>query len=110
MRPEFLAGWALAVEAVEDRGQLVLGDAGALIFDSDENRPSVEGGGDADLALRRAERDRIGDDVEKNLRGAAFGTRDDDGTAPARRVYCQCPECPPPTRPPGRPLALATGC
>ena len=41
MRAEFLAGWSLGVEAVEDRSQLVLGDARALILDPDENSTAV---------------------------------------------------------------------
>src|SRR5205807_10081908 len=44
MRAEFLASGPLAVETVEDRGQLVLGDAGALVFNRDENGPPVKGG------------------------------------------------------------------
>src|SRR5712691_6927561 len=62
MGAEFLAGRPLAIEAVEDRGQLLLRDAGALVFDGDENGSAIERGVDADLAVRRAERDRIGND------------------------------------------------
>src|SRR6266567_6818067 len=89
MRAEFLPGRPLAVEAVEDRGQLVLRDAGALVFHDDQNRPAVGGGADADLAIGRAERDGIGDDVEKDLRQAALDTGNDEGTAAAMRVRRQ---------------------
>src|SRR5712691_2019656 len=83
MRAEFLAGRPLAVEGVEDRGQLVLRDAGALVLHSDQNGPAVGGGADADLAIRWAERDGIGDDVEKNLRQAALDARHHKSAATA---------------------------
>src|SRR5438105_1345444 len=89
MRAEFLAGRPLAVKAVEDRGQLVLRDAGALVLHGDQNGPAVGGGADADLAVGRTERDGIGDDVEKNLRQAALDAGNDEGAAAAVRVRRQ---------------------
>ncbi len=72
MGAEFLAGRALAVKTVEDRGQLVLGNARAVILDADQNGATVAAGMDADRAIRRAERDGIRDHVDKDLRQPAL--------------------------------------
>ncbi len=50
MRAKFLAGGTLGVEAVENRGELVVRNARALILDGDQDRPPVEPRGQADLA------------------------------------------------------------
>src|SRR5205807_357928 len=77
MGAELLPGWPLAVEPVEDSGQLVRRDAGPLVLDGDQHGPSVEGGADAYFSVRWTERDRVGDDVEENLGQPAFDAGDD---------------------------------
>ena len=48
MGPEFLAGRTLAVEALEDRFELALGDARPGILDGDHHRIAATLGGDVD--------------------------------------------------------------
>src|SRR5262249_25487781 len=58
---EFLAGWPLRVEPVEDRLELALGNAGTLVLDRDAHEIAVALGGNPDRTARRTERDRVGD-------------------------------------------------
>src|SRR5260370_42211652 len=63
MRAELLAGGALAVEAVEDGGELPLGDAGPGIVDRDDDRVAAALQGERDRGPGRAERNGIGDEI-----------------------------------------------
>src|SRR5258705_8838739 len=60
MGAEFLARRPLAVEAVEDRRELGIGDARPLVVDGDDDGILVALDGEADGAAGRAERDRVG--------------------------------------------------
>src|SRR6185295_14135872 len=64
---ELLAGGALAVEAVEDRRDLVGEDAGPLVRHDGADGVAVAPHLDADLAVGRAEGQRVVDQVAEYL-------------------------------------------
>ena len=87
MGAEFLAGRALAVEAIEDRGQLVFRDAGPVILDGDQHGPPVMArgnrisppGGLNEMALAM----RLAEDLDSRV--SMPGTQQSAGRAPADR-------------------------
>ena len=67
MGAELFAGRTLAVEALEDRLELVLGDAGAFILDHHHHGIALAPRADMDGGARRAERERVDDEVAEHL-------------------------------------------
>src|SRR5437763_2609243 len=93
MGAEFLASRALAIEAVEDGGQLVLRYPGTLVLDADEDGAAIEARMDPNLAIRWAERDGIRDHVDEDLRQPGLDAGDDQVTLLAGNIERQmgCP-------------------
>src|SRR5262249_21909413 len=89
MGAEFLLGRPLRIEAVEDRGQLVLRDARALVLDRDQNGAAVMRGADTDFPVRRAERNRVGDHVQEYLGQATFDAWYNQTAAALGDIYDQ---------------------
>src|SRR5215469_8976011 len=85
MGAELLTRWAFRVEAVEDRRQLVVGDAGHLIFDGDQNCPAIVPRAEPDLAERRAEGHGVGNQVAKYLRQPGLDPEYDQRAAAVRQ-------------------------
>src|SRR6266581_8122013 len=74
---EFLARGPLAIEAVEDRFELTVGNAGAFVLDGDTDEIAVAFGGNPDRAPGRAEGDRVGDEIAEHLAEPALHAQDD---------------------------------
>src|SRR5262249_970345 len=87
MGAELLAHGTFRVEAVEDRGQLVVGDSGSLILDANQGGPAIVSCGEADLAELRAERHGIGDKVAKHLRQPGLDPGHDERAAVGQFEY-----------------------
>src|SRR5215831_14669787 len=77
MGPKLLTERALAIEAVENRGQFFFGNTWPFIFDGDENRAAVMSRRQPDFAQRCAERYRVPDNVEKHLGQPRFDSSHD---------------------------------
>src|SRR5258708_19310809 len=72
MGAHLLAPRPLAVEALEDRFELVLGDARARILDRDHHGIAVTPRADVDGRPRRAARERVDDEVAEHLDEPSF--------------------------------------
>src|SRR5258707_3224159 len=76
MGAEFLAFRSLAVEALEDGGELVRWNAGSLVIDNDRHQLAVAPCRQHDCASGRTKGDRIADEIAQDLAEPPFHAED----------------------------------
>src|SRR5260370_2772685 len=78
MGAELLASRPLAIEAIEDRGELAFRDAGSGIIDRNDHRSLIALEGEGEGATGRAEGNRVGDELAEDLSEPVLNAGNDE--------------------------------